>query len=189
MRFGVPLVALQNPVPPDNPGSRPRKRRGGVTKCWIFASSNYDLRLGRCQGLRCDRVFGSPEGKTISFNKSQLIRVIHWLIDNIYVTFGDKIFKQKIGIPMGTDCAPFLANLFLWAHEFKWIEKQVKKKKVYLLNKFKACCRYIDDLFLINNDDTMKRVCLQMYPKELKLIPDDTDGTATHFLDLSLTIE
>ena len=130
-----------------------------------------------------------PRRKTISFNKYQLIRLVHWLIDNIYVTFGDKIFKQKIGIPMGTDCAPFLANLFLWAHEFKWIEKQVKKKNIFLLNKFKACCRYIDDLFLINNDDTMKRVCLQMYPKELTLIPDDTDGTATHFLDLSLKIE
>ena len=35
----------------------------------------------------------------------------------------------------------------------------------------------------------MKRVCLKMYPEELILIPDDTDGTATHFLDLSLKIE
>ena len=55
----------------------------------------------------------SPRRNTISFNKYQLIKVLHWLIDNIYVTFGDKTFKQKIGIPMGTDCAPFLANLFL----------------------------------------------------------------------------
>ena len=90
---------------------------------------------------------------------------------------------------MGTDCAPFLANLFLFAHEYKWILKQVKTKKLYLLNKFKGCCLYIDDLYLINNDDTMKRVRHQMYPKELNLVPDDTNGTNTHFLDLSLKIE
>ena len=59
----------------------------------------------------------------------------------------------------------------------------------HLLNKFKGCCRYIDDLLLINNDETMKRVMHQMYPKELRLVPDDSDGVTTHFLDLSLKIE
>ena len=54
-----------------------------------------------------------PRKTTIFYNKSQLIKIVHWLIDNIFVTFGDKTFQQKIGIPMGTDCAPFLANLFL----------------------------------------------------------------------------
>ena len=90
---------------------------------------------------------------------------------------------------MGTDCAPFLANLFLFALEWQWIDKQRKVGKYFLLNKFKACCRYIDDLFLLNNDETMKRVMYQIYPPELKLIPDDTDGTSTHFLDLSLKIK
>ena len=130
-----------------------------------------------------------PSKHNISFNKYQLIRILHWLVDNIYVTFGDKIFKQVIGIPMGTDCAPYLANLFLFAHEYKWILKQVERNRFYLLNKFKGCCRYIDDLLLINNDETMKRVMHQMYPKELKLVPDDSNGITTHFLDLTLKIE
>ena len=99
-----------------------------------------------------------------------------------------KMYEQKIGIPMGTDCAPFLANLFLFAHEYNWVTKQIKLKKIYLLQKFKGCCRYIDDLLLINNDETMKRVMYQIYPKELNLVPDDTDGTNTHFLDLRLKI-
>jgi len=94
-----------------------------------------------------------------------------------------------IGIPMGTDCAPYLANLFLFAFEYKWIEKQVKREKFHLLNKFKGCCRYIDDLLLINNNNVMKRVMYQIYPKELTLVPDDSDGTTTHFLDLLLIIE
>ena len=131
----------------------------------------------------------NPNIKTPHFTKSQLIKITHWLIDNIYVTFGDKCFQQKIGIPMGTDCAPYLANLFLFACEYKWIMKQFKGKKFHLLAKFKGCCRYIDDLLLINNDNTMKRVMSHLYPKELILVPDGTNGTKTHFLDLSLVIK
>ena len=41
---------------------------------------------------------------------------IHIIHINIYDVCGDSLFKQKIGIPMGTDCAPFLANLFLFAN-------------------------------------------------------------------------
>ena len=129
-----------------------------------------------------------PRKNTLFFKKFQLIKTIHWLIDNIFVTFGDKIFQQIIGIPMGTDCAPFLANLFLFALEWQWIDKQRKAGKYFLLNKFKACCRYIDDLFLLNNDETMRCVMYQIYLPELKLIPDDTDGTFTEFLGLSLKV-
>jgi hypothetical protein len=55
-------------------------------------------------------------------SKIQLIEYINYLIDNIYVTVGDNIFRQKIGIPMGTDCAPYLANLYLYALEFKYLK-------------------------------------------------------------------
>ena len=74
---------------------------------------------------------------------------MNWLIDNIFVTFGDQCFRQVIGIPMGTDCAPFLANLFLYSYEFKWIDKQRKLKNQHALHLFKNCSRYIDDLLMI----------------------------------------
>jgi len=63
--------------------------------------------------------WSSNRGKTTQncWDKDELIRHVTWLIDNIYVVCGDSLFKQKIGIPMGTDCAPFLANLFLFAYE------------------------------------------------------------------------
>ena len=44
----------------------------------------------------------------------KLKRWIHYLVDNIYLSFGDdKILRQRIGIPMGTNCAVFVANLFV----------------------------------------------------------------------------
>ena len=59
-------------------------------------------------------------------SKIQLIEYINYLIDNIHVTVGDDMFRQKIGIPMGTDCAPYLANLYPYALE---ISKRINVKQ------------------------------------------------------------
>ena len=38
-------------------------------------------------------------------------------MDNIYIRFGKKLYRQNVGIPMGTDCAPLVADLFLFCYE------------------------------------------------------------------------
>ena len=43
-------------------------------------------------------------------------KVYEALLDNIYIRFGTKLFRQIVGIPMGTNCAPLVADLFLF-HE------------------------------------------------------------------------
>ena len=40
-----------------------------------------------------------------------------FLLDNIYIGFGTKLYRQIVGIPMGTNCAPLLAYLFLFWYE------------------------------------------------------------------------
>lgn len=40
-----------------------------------------------------------------------------FLIDNIYVVFGDQVFQQPVEIPMGTNCAPLLADFCLYSYE------------------------------------------------------------------------
>ena len=64
----------------------------------------------------------------LTWNKYQLIHQIKWLIDNIYVVCGDCLFRQVIGIPMGTDCAPFLANLYLYSYKHQWLTKKYEEK-------------------------------------------------------------
>ena len=90
---------------------------------------------------------------------------------------------------MGTDCDPFLANLFLFSYEYEWIDKMRKDKKFHILKYFKGCSRYIDDLSLVNNDDQMKKYMSDIYPKELVLVPDDSDGQNVPFLDRNLSIK
>ena len=81
-----------------------------------------------------------------------LVHLMEWLIDNTYVVVGNQVLQQTIGIPMGTHCAPFLANLFLFAYEFRYLNNLLKDKNFTVLYKFYRCARYIDDLFLVNNN-------------------------------------
>jgi hypothetical protein len=110
-----------------------------------------------------------------------------WLINNIYVVCGDSVFRQVIGIPMGTDCAPFLANLYLYSYKYQRLVKKYKNKEVDILRKFNYCFRYIDDLICINNDQFMDSVMKEIYPKKLPLAGDNTVLKA-HYLDLDLDI-
>ena len=42
---------------------------------------------------------------------------LSFLLDNIYIRFGTKLYRQIVGIPMGTNCAPIVADLFLFCYE------------------------------------------------------------------------
>ena len=41
---------------------------------------------------------------------------LHYLLDNIFIRFGSKLNRQIVGIPMGTNCAPLVADLFLFCY-------------------------------------------------------------------------
>ena len=75
--------------------------------------------------------------------------MIEFLVDNIYVRFGGQLFRQMVGIPMGTNCAPLLADLFLYSYEND--DKLIKEGKRKLVRKFSLSYRYIDDLIPFNN--------------------------------------
>ena len=49
---------------------------------------------------------------------------------NIFVCFGGTLFQQVVGIPMGTNCAPLLVDLFLYSYESEFLQKLVKDKKI-----------------------------------------------------------
>ena len=40
-----------------------------------------------------------------------------FLLDNIFIRFGTKLYRQVVGIPMGTNCAPLVADLILFCYE------------------------------------------------------------------------
>ena len=68
---------------------------------------------------------------------------------------------------MGTDCAPAVANLFLFAYEYEFM-KGLLKDNITLAIKFSNTYRYIDDLLCINSKDFELSIS-DIYPKELIL--------------------
>ena len=75
---------------------------------------------------------------------------VEYLIDNIYVNIGNKTYRQCIGIPTGTDCAPLVANLFLFYYEYKYMRNLIKCN-VMLAKRFTNTMLYIDDLLTLSN--------------------------------------
>jgi hypothetical protein len=49
--------------------------------------------------------------------------MLGFFVDNIYVVFGDQVFQQFVGIPMGTNCAPLLVDLFSHSNEAEFVQK------------------------------------------------------------------
>ena len=49
-----------------------------------------------------------------------LLDRINFLIDNTYVTFGDEVFKQEIGIAMGLIPAGAIASLVCYTYELDY---------------------------------------------------------------------
>ena len=42
------------------------------------------------------------------YTEDNIVNMLDFFIDNIYVEFGRQIFQQVVGIPMGTNCVPLL---------------------------------------------------------------------------------
>jgi hypothetical protein len=88
--------------------------------------------------------------KTCS-SEEQVMSMLEFLIDNIFVSFGGALFQQVVGIPMGTKCAPLLADLFLYSYESEFLQNLVKDKKVHEARAFNFIYRYIDDVLSVSN--------------------------------------
>ena len=89
---------------------------------------------------------------TRNLTVNQLVEMFNFLIDNIYIQIGSAVYQQTIGIPMGTDCAPLVTDLFLFSYEFEFM-KSLILTDLSVAAKFSNTCRYIDDLLTLNNPD------------------------------------
>ena len=111
-----------------------------------------------------------------------------YLLDNIYIRFGSKLYKQIVGIPMGTNCAPLIADLFLFCYERDFMTSLSDVKQAEIIEAIKSTSRYLDDLLNIDSpyfDGMVNRI----YPPELQLNKANTSDTeAAPFLDLHLSI-
>ena len=89
-----------------------------------------------------------------------------YLLDNIYIRFGTKLCRQIVGIPIGTNCAPLVADLFLFCYDMR---------------------ETLDDLLNIDNP-YFEGIVNRIYPPELQLNKANTSDTEAPFLDLHISL-
>ena len=72
---------------------------------------------------------------------------IFWIL-RIYIRFGNALYRQIVGIPMGRNCAPLVADLFLFCYE-----RDLLRNTLYALNS--RLCFFVvlkRDLFVYRDD-------------------------------------
>ena len=60
------------------------------------------------------------------YSLTSLTQAVKYLLDKCFFKVGSQIFWQVIRIAMGSDPAPFYANLFLFNYESEWVGKSKK---------------------------------------------------------------
>ena len=112
---------------------------------------------------------------------------LSFLLDTICIRFGTKLYRQIVDIPMGTNCALLVADLFLFCYERDFMKDLSSDNQADVIEAFNSTSRYLDDLLNIDNP-YFEGMVNQIYPSELQLNKANTSDTEVPFLDLHLSI-
>lgn len=101
-------------------------------------------------------------------------------LNNCFIEFNNKIYKQNKGIPMGSPFGPTLANLFLH-FKFDHILQSLKG--------IKFICRYLDDIFFIVEKEHMNNITILSNKIHHAMQLNFEIGNSINFLDLTITLD
>jgi hypothetical protein len=107
---------------------------------WAAAQNGWDIGRdgikwagGSCKWVCCRSNSHSKLGHTVTIDR--LIELVKFLVSNIFIN-NETISRQTIGIPMGTNRAPPLANLFLYHYESSYISRVEAEEGVEVAKQF-----------------------------------------------------
>ena len=70
---------------------------------------------------------------------------LYYLLDNIFIRFGSKLYRQIVDIPMGNNCAPLVEDLFLFRYERDFMLSMSENNQTDIIEAFDSTFRYLDD--------------------------------------------
>ena len=121
--------------------------------------------------LACNdrKAFFTPEKpkKYHAWSFQNVCYALTFLLYNIFIRFGTKLYRQVVGIPMGTNCAPLVADLFLFCYERDFMMSLSDDKQDDVIDAFNTTSRYLDDILNINV--YFDNMVSQIHPSELQL--------------------
>ena len=113
--------------------------------------------------------------------------MLEFLVDKIFVVFGGKVFQQIVSIPIDTNYAPLLDDIFLYSYDAKFIQSLPPAWKKQLSSQFNFTYRYIDGVLWINYPD-FESYLRQMYPAEIEIKDTTETKFSVSYLILLLSI-
>ena len=75
---------------------------------------------------------------------------------HIYVQFDGMVYQQIVGIPMGTNCAPLIADILKYYFEKDFMSDLHKSKRHDPIDMFNDTSRYLGDILTIDNPEFEK---------------------------------
>ena len=149
----------------------------------------YDLEE-RQKSFHREQDFDTGLGRFLLWFPFSAMYIVNWLNGTLLtlftLRFGGQLFQQMVGIPMGTNCAPLLADLFLYSYENKFLDKLIKEGQRKRTRKFNLSYCYIDDLISFNNK-RFKKFISDICPKELTISETTESTSVASYLDLLFT--
>ena len=95
--------------------------------------------------------------------------MLTFLLDNTFIQFGTKLYRQVVGIPMGTNCAPLVTDVFLFCYERDFMLSLSDDKQADVIDAIDTTSRYLDDILNITcNNVYFDNMVSQIYPSELQ---------------------
>ena len=158
-----------------------RIKKGKASKLAIYTSKKDDIIWSSANWVH------KPKTNTFYFTKETLIDSIKMQLSTTYFVFGNKVFQQIEGIPMGTDDGPEIANLTLHQKEYVYMNK-LQKINVYKARCLNETTRFIDDVTNINGNEKIGEVAIDIYGDVIQLNKENEGTTSAHVLDLTINI-
>ena len=101
--------------------------------------------------------------------------------------FEGMAYQQIVGIPIGTNCAPLIADLLSYCYDRDYMSQLHKSERCDLINTFNNTSQYLDDIFTIDNLEFENHIP-DIYPTELQLNKANTSDKENSFLDLNIKV-
>ena len=125
--------------------------------------------------------FTSDVYKTYNLWSCQKVcETLFYPLDNIFIRFGTKLYRRIISIPMGTNCALLVADLFLFCYERDFMKSLSPENQADIMEAFNSTSRYLDDLLNIDNI-YFEQMVNRIYPAELQLNKANSPDTEAPF--------
>ena len=167
-----------------------------IAEAWVFQEEELGfeplLEVDKSKSTWVRQRKSVHNAKSQVWDQAEVVELVQFVLENTFIKNGDALRRQKMGIPMGTNAAPLIANLYLYAYESSYIDRLVEQGQLDDARGFHLTFRLIDDVLSLDNALFKAAVMGDgqggdvIYPPALKLNETTVGDGVVHFLGMDI---